>query len=274
MNVLFSSSSRRSSRPGLAWLGVLLAASLWAGAALAQPAGDQKKGKALFEQGLALSDEGKWSEALDVFQKSDEAAPSATVQFNIAATLRALGRYVEANQRLNQLLSPAAKLPLKPGLRKDAEQLQREVKEKIVVLRLQVDPEGAEVQVDGSPLKTTAEGKIELDPGKHVFVVKKEGYDTTSVTKTLGPSDAELRVLAPRSRVIETVVEKPVEVQVPVEVDRPFYTRFWFWATTGAVLVGAGAVIYVVASPHASQKEPTVQPSVSIERPIPTLIRF
>jgi hypothetical protein len=254
------------------WLGVLLAASLWAGVAFAQPtAGDQKKGKALFEQGLALSDEGKWAEALDLFQKSDETAPSPVVQFNIAATLRALGRYVESNQRLDRLISQAQsnKITIKPGLRKDIDQLQREVKEKIVALRLQVDPEGADVQVDGSPLKASPEGKIELDPGKHVFVVKKEGYDTTSITKTLGPSDVELRIMAPKSRVIETVVEKPVEV----EVDRPFYTRFWFWAATGAVVVGSAAVIYVVASPR-NTKDPAVPPSASLDRVIPTLIRF
>jgi hypothetical protein len=256
----------------VAWLGVLIAASLWAGVALGQPtAVDQKKGKALFEQGLALSDEGKWAEALEVFQKSDEAAPSPVVQFNIAATLRALGRYVESNQRLERLISQSqgSKTPIKPGLRKDIDQLQREVKEKIVVLRLQVDPEGAEVQVDGSPLKASSEGKIELDPGKHVFLVKKEGYDTTSVTKTLGPSDTEMRVTAPRSRVIETVVEKPVEV----EVERPFYTRFWFWAATGAVVVGSAAVIYVATSPR-DKKEPASPPSASLDRVIPTLIRF
>jgi tetratricopeptide (TPR) repeat protein len=234
---------------------------------------EQKEARVLFEQGMALSEEGKWAEALAAFQKAYTLNPLPVIRYNIAFNLRALGRYVEAKNHLAALLKdmPTLKPPLKKTLQEDIKQLHEEVLSKLVQLRLIVDPPDAEIQIDGSTVAWSEQYKIELDPGKHVFVLKKEGYETTSVSKTLSPSDTELSLKAPQKETKMIEVVKTVERSEPPE--RPLYRRFWFWTATGAALVGGGVVLYLVTrpSPAAPREAP---PLSTVDRSLPTVLRF
>ena len=93
---------------------------------------EQQQAKALFQQGISLSDDGKWAEALASFQQSDQLVPSAPVRFNIGATLRALGRYVEAKNTLDAVLTDQQKFnpPPKPALLEEVRKLLGEVLQK------------------------------------------------------------------------------------------------------------------------------------------------
>jgi tetratricopeptide (TPR) repeat protein len=228
---------------------------------------DAKRARALFDEGVALSDDGKWADALSMFQRSDALVSSASARYNIAATLRALGRYVEARGVLDEILADAPNLkpPMKPALKGDVEKLLGEVKEKIVTVALKVSPASAAVQMDGNALPLGEGGKVEVDPGRHVFVVKAAGYDTTTVTRTLWSSDIEVRLTAPKSVV---VVEREVVV-----TERPFYTRAWFLTTVGVVVAGAvTAAIVVAAQPKAVP--PAGPPTATVDRVIPVAVRF
>ncbi len=258
-------------RSPLRWLAIapVLACLLVTPVALGapgKPTPEQREARALFEQGLALSDEGKWAEALESFRKSDDLAPSTNVRFNIAASLRALGRYVEARDTLDTAVSDAEanKTPIKPALKSEIDKLRAKVASKIVRLELKKSPADADVDIDGAPAKPVPDGRVELDPGKHVFVISAKGYDTTTLTKTLAPEDTALVLTAPKSVIAEA--PKPKET--------PFYKRGWFWGTVGAVVAGGVAVTVIVVVTRPDGAPTTMPPMSTIDRVIPAVVRF
>ncbi|MFO0755809.1 MAG: tetratricopeptide repeat protein [Byssovorax sp.] len=260
-------SARRSlcSPPAIVATAAFAAAIALAGAARAdKPSSTERQARALFDQGVALSDEGKWAEALAVFQKSDELVPSASAEFNIGATLRALGRYVEARRVLVSTLDQASsQKPLKPALKKEIEKILGEVKEKIVTLTLRLNPAGAGVQVDGVKAALSSTGQIELDPGKHVFVIEAAGYDTTTVNKTISSADTELALTAPKTKSAEP----------PPPPKQAIYQKAWFWTTIGIVVTG-GAAVGVVMAVRPRGEEPASPPTSTVDRVIPTSAGF
>lgn len=249
----------------LAPLCVILMTGLPAMAAGGKSTPEERQARALFDQGLALSDEGKWAEALEVFKKSDELQHSATVRFNMAVTYRALGRYVEARGLAQDLLTKGVDdKPLKPALQKDVEKLRDEVSAKIVTALIKCSPPDARVEIDGTLPVIGTNGRIDLDPGKHVFVVKKEGYDTVTVSKSIDSTDTEVVLTAPKSK----------NAAPPPEA--PLYKKGWFWGTVGAV-VAAGAAVAVVVVVTGSDAPPAAGPPPStIGRVIPAAftVRF
>lgn len=234
-------------------------------AAGGKPTPEERQARALFEQGLALSDEGKWSEALDVFKKADDLQHSASVRFNMAVTYRALGRYVEAKRIADDLLLKGVDdKPLKPALQKDVEKLRDEVAPKIVAAIIKRSPADASIEIDGTLHIVGSDGRIDLDPGKHVFVLKKEGYDTITVSKSLDGRNVEVVLTAPKSK----IVAPPPEV--------PFYKKGWFWGTVGAVVAAGAAVTVVVVVTSSEGPAPAAPPPSTVGRVIPAAftVRF
>lgn len=247
--------------PALAAMAVLLLSGSLA-LAQAKPGAEAKRARALFDEGVALSDEGKWTDALVAFQKSDDLVPSPSARYNIGSTLRALGRYVEARDVLGRIAADAAtrKQTIKPSLKKEIEKLLGEVKKKIVSVPLQVTPVSADVQADGNALKRLPDGRVEIDPGRHVFVVTAAGFETTTVTQTLDASSVELVLVAPK------IVPKVVQ-------ETPVYARAWFIAT-GSVLVAGAATVGIIFAARPRTAPAAGAPPATVGRVIPAAVRF
>ncbi len=245
-----------------AFAAVLLAGSL----ALAQgtSSADTRRARALFEEGVALSDEGKWSDALVAFQKADEIATSPNLRYNIGSTLRALGRYVEARKVLQKVLddAPRSRIPLKPSMKADVEKLLAEVSAKIVVITLKVDPPNADVQMDGNPVGALDGGRLEVDPGKHVFVVSADGYETVTQTGS---------VAYPGGDVVLTATKIIPKVEVVKET--PFYARAWFIATA-SVIVGGAATVAIIVAAQPRTPPPAGPPQNTANFVVPAGFRF
>jgi tetratricopeptide (TPR) repeat protein len=256
------------SRCGGAWAGfliTLLVAFLHVSVALAQPkpsAPNTRRAKALFEEGVALVDEGKWADALAAFQKSDAIVPSASARLNIGVTLRALGRYVEAKRVLDKILDDAKvdKRPLKPTTKRDVEKLLKEVTPKILTVTLTVTPVDGDVQMDGAPITLPLDGKLSLDPGTHVFVVQGAGYETATITQTITTSGATVTLVAPK------IIPKIVK-------ETPFYARAWFIATA-AVAVAGGATVGIIFATRPKETPAPGPPSNTVGVVIPAAVRF
>lgn len=222
-------------------LAALLAIVLVAESAIAAPSkGELKRAKALFDQGVALSDDGQWADALAAFEKSDKTVPSLSVRYNIGATLRALGRYVEAKKVLKAILKegPEFDPPIKPALEADVQKLLDEVKQKIVVVTINAQPAEGSIEIDGADAKLKSDGSTELDPGKHVFVLTADGYETTTVSRDVR-SATTIDLIAPKVAVIEKRVE--------VHEEQPFYASGWFLAGAGVAVAGGVAAALAVA---------------------------
>lgn len=249
----------------LASICVLLSTAAPALASGGKPTPEELQARALFDQGLALSDEGRWSEALEVFKKSDDIQHSASVRFNMAVTYRALGRYVEAKRLVDQLLTKGVDdKPLKPALQKEVQKLRDEVAPKVVNAVIKRYPADASIEIDGTLHIVGSDGRIELDPGRHVFLLRKDGYDTITVSKTVEGSEVEIILSAPKTK----IAAPPPET--------PFYKKGWFWGTVGAV-VAAGAAVAVVVVVTSSEAPATAgPPSSTVGRVIPAAftVRF
>ena len=230
------------------------------------PSGDVARARALFDKGISLSDEGKWTDALDAFKESDTLVPSAKVRFNMGASLRALGRYVEAKRLLSKLFAEEDGFKLKPDLRANAQKMLDEVDAKVVVAHVTVLPAAAKLEIDGDAGQLDATGATELDPGKHVFVVSAEGYDTTTVTRTLASGKSDVAITAPPKKVIEKRVEVPAPPPTPV------YKRAWFWVGLSTLAAGGAAVgVFFVVRPD---KKAPVPPTSTTDVVIATSFQF
>lgn len=225
---------------------------------------EEREARALFDQGLALSDEGRWSEALEAFKKSDGLQHSASVRFNMAVTFRALGRFVEAKRIAAELLARGVDdKPLKSGLQKEVQKLHDEVVPKVVVAVIKRSPADATLEIDGTLHIVGSDGRIELDPGKHVFLLRKEGYETATVSRTLEGSEVEIILTAPKTNI------------APPPQPTPFYKKGWFWGTVGGV-VAAAAVVTIVVVATGSEPAPSGPPPSTVGRVIPAAftVRF
>jgi len=258
---------------GLAVLGLGLGAAPAEAAApaskSAQSAAAARQAKAKFEQGLALSDDGKWTEALVAFRESNDLAPSAVVQHNIAVTLQSLGKYVEARRSIDATLQDIAdrKLVLKqPALKTELKKLRETVSAKTVMVSLVLDPSSAEVEIDGSEPERLPDGRVELDPGRHLFVVAAPGRQTTTVTRTLESGEVEIELRAP-----PTPPPTPAKAEEP---DTAWYESGWFWGVSSGVVV-AGVAVAVIAVVLQPKEQSTAEPPGSTYgQVLPAGVRF
>jgi hypothetical protein len=238
---------------------MLAGSAAWAGPA------EDKAARAKFDEGISLSDAGRWSEALEAFRESDKIKPAASARYNIAATLRALGRYVEAKQVGQSVLDDADTLKPKPKTLEQVRALLDEVNAKIAHVEVVVRPAAARVEIDGVALEHTAGERVDVDPGRHVFIVRADGYDTTTVTREIPSGDSRLELGAPKK-----VVAPPPEE----EEGTPAYASPWLWTGVG-VGVAAVVVVVVVVTVVLPEDEVAAEPPPStVGHPIPVIWRF
>jgi hypothetical protein len=234
----------------------------------------QRRAKAKFEEGLALSDEAKWQDALAAFRESNGLVPMAVVQFNIAVTLRALGRYVECKQSGQKSLDDITDglLTIKqPKIKSDIEGVLKECKQKVALVGLKVAPADGTVEVDGAAPDKLPDGRLEVDPGRHVFVLTASGYQTTTVTKEIESGETEVALTAPPIPKAKPVVGNGAPAE---EESTPWYESGWFWGVTGGVVAAGAAVVVIVVLTRPSEQTAAEPPPGTVDHVIPAAIRW
>ena len=194
-----------------------------------------QEAKALYIAGNRAVEQGRWSDALVDFERAYSLSGVPAALFNVATTLRAVGRHVESRDAFAQLL---AKHPtLDAEIKSQAEKLLAEEKTRIGTLTLEGVPTNtkARIYVDGHE---TTDTTIDIDPGKHALRVEDpkskpftwEGTFTDgekkSVTVKLLPADVA-KPLPPGEKPSGGVLSSP-----------------WFWGAIGVVVVGGAAGAY------------------------------
>jgi hypothetical protein len=102
------------------------------------------------------------------------------------------------------------------------------------VVSVTTEPPGADVTIDGklvgqTPLKT------EVEAGQHELRVSLDGYHDGAKDITLQAGES-YKVELP-------LVALPAPPPPITAHDRPIYKKWWFWAATGAVAIGATALV-------------------------------
>ncbi len=214
-----------------------------------------EEAKALYVAGNRAVAQGRWSDALVFFEKSYALSGVPAALFNVATTLRALGRHVEARDAFTQLLDKHPKLD--PEVKADAEKMLAEEKARIaslVVADLPSQKDDLKVFVDGKA-KTDDGARplaLEVDPGKHTLRVEEPKSKPFLWEGTL--ADGEKKTV--RVQLVPAPVAQPTK---PAESSSVFSSPV-FWTVVGVVVVGgavAGGYLY-----HQSQQLEPSSPNV------------
>ncbi len=192
----------------LAAAALAAATALTSASAPAQSLADKASAQKLLTQGNQLVQGGEYLPALERFRAAYALFPSAKILLNIGATLRQLGRNVEAAEVYEQYLrDPQMDRTRIPVVRQALYELEYAVGK----IRIQVNREDARVRVDGKELSAFHNGDVtRVEPGEHSIVASREGFPDAVVTVRVAPHEER-----PVSLTLEIPPPERVFVQGP-----------------------------------------------------------
>lgn len=156
--------------------GVLAASLTMTRASFAQPSA-AAVAQVLFEEGVALMEEHRLSEACPKLAESQRIDPGGGTLLNLAACWEGLGRFASAYATYNE----AASVAVKDG-RPEREELARreltELRPKMSYVRVSIHrAEGVETFLDDTRIGSAALGvALPVDPGSHVIAARAPGF--------------------------------------------------------------------------------------------------
>jgi menaquinone-dependent protoporphyrinogen IX oxidase len=214
----------------------------------AAPAGEPSKAAldeahARYIAGNRAVEQGRWADAPVDFEKAYALSGVPSALFNVATTLRALGRHREARDAFALLLRRhGAKLDA--PVRKDAETLRTEEAARVAVVVLDDLPAKApqlRVYVDGvaSPDDGSRPLAIEIDSGRHALRVEEPSSQTFAWEGTF--TDGERKPIQVRLVSRATVSALPDGPKGGASSSSSLWSSPIFWTAVGVVVVGGAA---------------------------------
>jgi tetratricopeptide (TPR) repeat protein len=233
-------------------LGLVLLASVFAPRASAQDA------DALIDEGIALREAGRDTEALVRFEAAHALSPGARSLAQIALAEQALGRFVDAEEDLREALASGTDRFIRRN-RALLEQALAEIAGHIGEVTLDGGVEGARVVVDGTDRgRLPLPSPLRLDAGTARVEVEADGFMpfAGSVVVRGGETTTLAIALEPRPGETAAAVPAPALRAEDSEDGAPAWL-----VPTGASLAGAGLVglgvgigLLVVRDDHAAAR--------------------
>jgi hypothetical protein len=203
--------------------------------------------RTLFEEGVRMSRQERWLEALDLFRRSRAVVARPSTIFNLAIALDRLGRARESIAAIDEYLAisdPA----LDRDDRREAMRLRVDAEARLAHLTVVVGAPSPSLQLDGAPIDPGAE--VLVDPGDHVLLAGAPGHVGTRIALSLAPG-------AHLERRIDLVTDGATRTRTPSDappsasggslLEDPV-----FWAITGGV-VAVGLAVAIGAAVATSQ---------------------
>jgi hypothetical protein len=223
--------------------------------AQAEDAARAASARSLFEEGVALADQGHWQEAADRFRRALALRDSAVIAYNLASALQEIGQLIEASELLRKVRADQA---ADEELRKSASTALAAIEPRIARLSVQVRGQqtGDRVRLDARELlPAELDVALPIDPGAHTLRVERGEQTMAERALTIAEGQSQTVVLeiaapAPTPREV-AVAAPPVTPREPAhtsEAEPPLTGRWYFWAGVGAAAVGIGVVVAVLAS--------------------------
>ena len=226
--------------------------------ARAQSAGDRSRARALLSDGDRALARRDYNGALAKFQEAFAVVPSPKIQFNFGLAYRGLARHADAHAAFQAFLTGAKDAPA--DRLKEARALLKEEAAATGRLAVTCNVEGADVLVDERNVGKTPLAEVVLDPGPHEVVISRgEGAlhrerivlargETTRLSTTLVVQEKTVQP-PPTLAVIPPPPPVPAVQAAPAPASEPVYTRGWFWATVGVVVVAGAVATYLATRP-------------------------
>jgi len=190
-----------------------------------------------FLAGRTASNEERWSDALRHFRQAFVLTGSPVARYNEGFVLRALGRFREARDIFDEVVSSP---DLDEATRSTVRELRADVAAHIAQLTLEgLDAALISVRVDAE--ERTDDGTrpliLDVDPGARVLALRREDYEPFEWTGTLDD----------HQRLTLTVAMTPTPHSI--------FEEPWIWIGVGVVLL-AGAAIAIWAYDDSLQLRP------------------
>jgi len=152
-------------------------------------------------------------DAIAAYKKAIETGDDLSVYFELALVEEKLGRIDDAVKHLRVVVN--ATEGVRPDVQKKANDKRDELLMQVGLVRLQVQPEGTTISIDGAEVGTAPLSEaLVLMPGTYTLTFASDGYQ---------PKDAELNVEA-GSETDRTFELEPIQIvvePVPAEDDEP-----------------------------------------------------
>lgn len=182
-------------RLACAALAVVLAASAAAPSAVRAQAADDSAYRATIDEAVREFGAGRFAEARALFKRAHELSPNARTLRGMGMTAFELRAYVQSIRELQASLDDKRK-PLEGDLRLRVEALLEKARKFVGVVKLELDPKGASLLIDGKPAELERDGSILLDAGKHVISATAPEHKATNVRVLVeGDTTQTVRVL-------------------------------------------------------------------------------
>lgn len=147
-----------------------------------------------FDNGVRLYQDGNYPAALVEFEAAYRLKPGASSLQNIALCQKALFRYTEAAETLDELLARHADT-LAPAERQLIESAQRELESLTRQVVIELSPKSAEVKLDGHSVDTSKWRRgARLDVGEHQLSASAPGYASSAETIRISSGQGPLRI--------------------------------------------------------------------------------
>jgi hypothetical protein len=169
-------------------LGLALASTFWAAAASAEPTASEKAdARASMAEGRALRSQRNFEGALRSFNAADGIMHVPTTGLEVARTLEAMGRLVEARSMLGKVMAipvaPTDPAPFQEALSAAAvlyEEIDQRIPMVTFVVRAPSSQKAPTVWVDGQLVPASEIGNpLRLDPGAHQIMARLGQLDVT-----------------------------------------------------------------------------------------------
>lgn len=216
----------------------------------------ESSAKALFLEGLEHSRAGRAAEAVLAFERSRALSERPSVLQNLAFALDRVGRYADALDVIDRFFALTDGDTRASG-RAELAALRDALKQRVLVLRLTLDPDDADLQVDGVSRARKPGARdtymLVLDPGKHVLRVSRQGYADHEWQLVAAPG-ASLTDRVVLARVEPSPAQTPMRASAApraappsLETSSPFTTWAWTLSGTALALAGGGLAVYARA---------------------------
>lgn len=186
-----------------------------------------------YVDGTTAAEEARWADALRFFQRAYDLSHNPAALFNVATTLRALGRHRDARDSIDQLFRDHPSLP--DELRNEALAMRTQEAARVATVAINNAPVRPDLtlRLDGRTLPVPSERpiRLETDPGQHsVDLAADQPPELQAFHWEQALTDGQLAI---------------VDVDMP-EVDHgSILASPWFWTVVGVVVIGAGVATYL-----------------------------
>ena len=214
----------------------LLAAVLVAPVTRAASPEDKTKAREHFQNGLVHYDLGEFGEALSQFKDAYRMVQDPAFLFNIAQCHRRLGQNVEALDFYRNFLRRSPNAANRGEVERRIQEIEREI-------------QSTHAPPHPTPTPTSTSGKETSSPAAPVGSAREAAPGRpTPPPPAARPVDTAPPASAPPSTSAPATLDLSAAPASKAEpATGAFYTRWWFWTTVGAVVVGAVAVGFAVS---------------------------